>query len=95
LTVPESQGDLQLDAQTVCMVLEQLEALASGARVMVDTACSEDRLSPVVGMEAARALVIELHELCEATVAAIDDFEQKHASKGWVGGPAERHRRFS
>jgi hypothetical protein len=81
LTVPESEVDLRLDAQEVRMVLEQLEALASGARVMVDTACSEAKLSPVVGMEAARALVIELHELCEATVAAIDTFEQKHASK--------------
>jgi type II secretory pathway component GspD/PulD (secretin) len=80
LTVPESEVDLQFDAQEVRTVLEQLEALASGAKVMVDSACSEDKLSPVVGMEAARALVIELHELCEATVTAIDDFEQKHAS---------------
>jgi hypothetical protein len=82
LTVPESDVDLQLDAQEVRMVLERLEALASGARLMVDTACGEDRLSPVVGMEAARPLVEELRELSEAAVAAIDDFEQKHASKG-------------
>jgi hypothetical protein len=81
MTLPESGGDLQLDAQEVRMVLEQLEALASGAKVIVDTAISEDRQSPEVGMEAARALVTELHELCEATVTAIDDFEQKHASK--------------
>jgi hypothetical protein len=82
LTVPESEVDLQLDARTVCMVLEQLEALASGARLVVDNACSEDGLPTLVGVEAARPLVEELHKLSEVTVATLDDFEQKHASKG-------------
>jgi hypothetical protein len=81
LTMPEGEVDLNLETQTVCMLLEQLEALASGARLMVGTALSDDRLSPLVGVEAVRPLIEDLHELTEATVAALDDFEQKHASE--------------
>ncbi len=82
MTMPEGEVDLNLEAQTVYMLLEQLEALASGARLIVDTAFRDDGLSPLVGVEAARPLVEELHELAEASVAVLDDFEQNHASEG-------------
>jgi hypothetical protein len=79
--MPEGEVDLNLEAQTVYMLLEQLEALASGARLMGGTAFGDDRLSPLVGVEVVRPLVVDLHELSEATVAVLDDFEQKHASE--------------
>jgi hypothetical protein len=82
LTMPEGEVDPNLEAQTVCMLLEQLEALASGARLIVDTAVRDDGLSMLVGVEAVRPLVEELHELCEATVTVLDDFDQKHTSEG-------------
>ena len=81
MSMPEGEGDLNLEEQKVRMLLEQLEALASGARLMVGTAFSDDKLSPLVGVEAARPLIEDLHELCEATVVVLDDFEQKHASE--------------
>jgi hypothetical protein len=80
--MPEGEVDPNLEAQTVCMLLEQLEALASGARLIVDTAFRDDGLSPLVGVEAARPLVEELHELAEASVAVLDGYEQTHASEG-------------
>jgi hypothetical protein len=82
LTMPEGEVDLNLDVQTVCMLLEQLEALASSARLMVDTALRDDELSTLVSVEVARPLVEELHKLSEGTVEIIDDFEQKYASEG-------------
>jgi hypothetical protein len=81
LTMPEGEGDSNLE-QTVCMLLEQLEALALGARLILDTAFRDDGLSTLVGVEAVRPLVEELHELAEASVTVLDDFEQKHASEG-------------
>jgi hypothetical protein len=80
--MPRDEVDLNLEAQTVCMLLEQLEALASSAKLMVDTALRADELSTLVGVEAARPLIEELHELSEGTVAVLDDFEQKYASEG-------------
>ena len=51
--MPEDEVNLNLEAQTVCMLLEQLQALASGARLMVDTALRAVGLSTLVGVEAA------------------------------------------
>ncbi len=80
--MPEDGVDLYLDAQTVCRALEQVEALASGARLIFDRACSEDGLSPAeVGAAAARPLVEELLQLSKVAAAALDDFEQKHAGR--------------
>ncbi len=80
--MPEGEGDPNLEAQTVYMLLEQLEALASGARLIVGTAFDDDRLPTLVGVEAAQPLVEELHELSQGTVAVLEDFEQKYASEG-------------
>jgi hypothetical protein len=81
VTMPEGEVELNLDARTLCRILDQVEALACGARLIVDAACSEYRLSARVGVAAARPLVEELRQLSEATGAALDDFEQKHASR--------------
>jgi hypothetical protein len=81
VNMPEDEVGLQFDAQTVCGVLEQVEAVASGAWHIIDAACSQDGLSPGVGVAAARPLVEELRQLSEAAGAALDDFEQKHLSR--------------
>jgi hypothetical protein len=81
MSMPDDEVDLHLDAQTVCRVLERVEALASGARLIVAAACSEDRLSPRVGVAAARPLVEELRPMSEVAASALNELERKYARR--------------